>query len=82
MADPRTVTLPLVWRGDMLWIGPFPRSGWVGEVKKTGKWYGIASSAVIDQVGDLGDFPTRPAAMRAVEEAVMRALGAEGGGDG
>ena len=79
-SDPRTVTLPLVWRGEQdndLWLGDWQMVGGVGPNRTKTVWWGGTRIT-----GGVAEFPTRPAAMRAVEAAVMRALGAKGGADG
>lgn len=79
MPDHLTVTLPLVWRGiedNDLWLGKWQQVGGVGPNRTATVWWGGTRLT-----GEVDEFPDRSAAMRAVEEAVRRALGEEGGGD-
>jgi len=77
-ADRLTVTLPLVWRGDYLLMPCGHQTVKMGRVGPTigGTTQWVAACEWLNR-----RYATRPAAMRAVEEAVMKALGAEGGGD-
>jgi hypothetical protein len=75
------VTLPLVWRGDDLYCGPF-KAGYCYFWPRSGTHYAHImispfTATYADQ--DHPSFPDRPSAERAVEEAVMKALGAEHG---
>ena len=77
----RTVTLPLVWRDQILWLGDVMRCGQAYRPYRARKWDASIHPDIARNGGylrNLGSFPTRSAAMRAVEQAVMRALGAEG----
>ena len=75
MADRPTVTLPLVWRGDEL---RHLREGNVGRVVGDERNGFYALVYWPKPIQYRWPHPNRSAAMRAVEEAVMRALGAEG----
>lgn len=79
----RTVTLPLVWRGDDYCAGPFA-VGYVRPPRGQAKsWRAVVRAAVNRGYVRVlpAPIPTRSAAMRAVEDAVVKALGTEGGGD-
>lgn len=71
----RTVTLPLVWREDELHVGPM-FMGWI-ERRQEG-WAALMQGVRNAQVAMC---PTRSAAERAVEDAVIAALGGCGDAD-
>jgi hypothetical protein len=69
----RSVALPLVWRGDRLWIGKIHVVGSVVPYLSP-QWFARAYPKFS------GPFPTRADAERAVEDAVVAAL-EQGGGE-
>jgi len=80
MADRLTVKLPLVWfRDGGLWLGKdhLLRVGWI---ESADRGYDVGVTLARARLARSWE-PDLTAAMRAVEEAVMRALEAEGGGE-
>ena len=68
-----SVTLPLVWRADYLWVGKFWSVGEVSSFKRK-VWSAHHCLTKHDYYVSVGDFTSRAAAKAAVERVVREQL--------